>query len=97
MVIGDIDDTEYRIEYFWFTALRELDTGTQSYGCSLYSGSRLGSVARPRLIQVQPCPIIYIKVGQPFQNGGQMRLSRAARGPELQTKTQNEDANQANQ
>ena len=31
------------------------------------------------------------KVGQPFQNGGQMRLSRAARGPELQTKTQNED------
>ena len=47
----------------------------------------------------------YIKVGQPFQNGGQMRLSRAVRGPELQTKTQNEDAyyynifiaNQANQ
>ena len=33
-----------------------------------------------------------LKVGQPFQNGGQMRLSRAARGPELQTKTQNENA-----
>ena len=34
----------------------------------------------------------YSKVGQPFQNGGQVRLSRAARGPELQTKTQHEDA-----
>ena len=34
---------------------------------------------------------VYAKVGQPFQNGGQLRLSRAARGPELQTKTQNED------
>ena len=33
-----------------------------------------------------------VKVEQPFQSGGQMRLSRAARGPELQTKTQNEDA-----
>ena len=49
--------------------------------------------------------LLKLKVGQPFQNGGQMRLSRAARGPELQTKTQNEDAyyyntfiaNQANQ
>ena len=45
----------------------------------LVLGLFLGLAARP-------------KVGQPFQNGGQMRLSRAARGPELQTKTQNEDA-----